>query len=518
VSDAVPLVALEGITARLREFRLLRDTTWRIMPGEQWVVLGPNGSGKSALVRTLAGDLPTAAGSRALRPGVRIELVSFEAQQSILLREIEKDQGRYFSGRLTEQLTPRELFHAVPVGAEAVGGPALAPAGDAADRAARIPALSRIFGFETLLDRPFRVLSAGEMRKALIIRALLRNPDLLILDEPFDGLDKPSRERMAREVDACAREGVQIVLVTHRQEEIPRFATHALMVRDLTVFRQGPVADVVTEGDLRALYRGGAAGLFAAPTGAPHAAPLAAPTGRPEAGARKSLPEDEAPPLVEFRRVTIGDPAEPLLRDFSWTVAPGEHWALTGSNGSGKTTLVNLISGDDQQAYAIELYLFGRRRGSGESRNDIRMRLGVVTPMLQLTYSRDTTVLDAVISGFFDSLGLYQRPRPEHVRAATQILDLFGITALAERFISRVSYGQRRLVLIARALVKQPELLLLDEPCQGLDPTNRKVVIDAVDQICRSGSSTVVYITHHRDEIPPAITRRLVLEHQQSRN
>jgi molybdate transport system ATP-binding protein len=416
------------------------------------------------------------AGRRLVAAETRIDLVSFEAQQSLLVNELERDHARYYSGNPGGVLKVRDLLEPGP----------------ARDRACAL------FDFAPLLDRPFRVLSAGEMRTCMIIRALLGEPDLLVLDEPFDGLDQSARAQLARHLDTLMHGGTQIVLVTHRREEIPSATTHALTVGDLTVVRQGPVDSVLTDEHLEALYREGASRRY-----------------RRELHGSRELhgPRDRhGSPLVVFRDVALDSDHGPLLRNFNWTVRAGEHWVLAGPNGSGKTTIVNLITGEDQRAYAIDLTLFGRRRGTGESLWEIRQRLGVVTPKLQLTYTRNTSVIDVVTTGFFDSIGLYRRPSADQTRCAREALDRLGVANLADRNINRISYGQRRLVLIARALVKGPELLLLDEPCQGLDPSNRKLVIDAIEEICRGTVATVVYITHHEDEIPPSIRRRIRLD------
>jgi len=489
-----PLIVLSGVTVRLRDFHLLHNTTWRIGPGEQWVVLGPNGSGKSALVRALAGDVPTSRGSRRVANGVEIDVVSFESQQTLYSHDRDLDHARYYAGHPDEVLTLRDYLSPAPV------------TGTLPREAS--PSLERyieLFDLEDILDRPFRTLSAGEMRKAVIVAALSRSPDVLILDEPYDGLDASSRERLAGQLERIVSRGVQIVLVTHRREEVPVGATHALTIRDLQVQRQGPIGEVLTEDHLERLYRrddGDPVSDAPSPGGPP------SPAGVSPVGAGF---HDNETPVIAFRNVTIGDDTAPLVRDLSWTVRTGEHWIVTGPNGSGKTTLVNLISGEDQRGYALDLSLFGSRRGTGESLWEIRERIGVVTPRLQLAYAGTATVLETVISGFYGSVGLFRRPTAAQVSAAREALGMLGIALSEDRLNSRVSYGQRRLVLIARALVASPEVLLLDEPCQGLDPENRALIIEAVDRLCRDGRSTVIYITHHDDEIPRSIDHRLEL-------
>lgn len=495
------LASLDDVTVRLRDFHLLHNTTWTICRGQQWVVLGPNGSGKSALVRALAGDVPTSSGRRRVSTDTRIEVVSFESQQALIAGELELDHARFYAGRPDDGVTPRDLF-----------------ANARPDTLSRYTAL---FDFDHLLDRPFRVLSAGEMRMAVIIRALLKGPDLLVLDEPYDGLDAEARDRLSRQINTVAETGTNLVLVTHRLEEIPAAATHALTIQDLVVQRIGPVAEVLTDDHVAALYRVNNRRANKNRTHERHVdiGPPAIENRDNTTGTERSprTPRTPRTPIVAFRAVTLGGTATPggtetpLLKDFSWSIYGGEHWSVTGPNGSGKTTLINLISGEDLRAYAVDLTLFGRRRGTGESLWEIRNRIGLVTPKLQLTYSPSTTVLETVISGYFGSVGLYRRPTPEQITQSRYALELLGLSTLEDRLISRVSNGQRRLALIARALVREPELLLLDEPCQGLDPSNRSLIVESIDHICRRGKSTVVYITHHADEIPESITNRLHL-------
>ncbi|MFP4152729.1 MAG: ATP-binding cassette domain-containing protein, partial [Alkalispirochaeta sp.] len=316
-------------------------------------------------------------------------------------------------------------------------------------------------------------------------------------------------------------------LVTHRREEVPDGATHAVTVRDLRIQRSGPIREVLTNDHVEALYRpdgavspddgiyredvppdGESSRCVASPATGAEVAP---PTAGAEVAPTNPVGHERDTRVIEFRNVTIGDESAPLVRDFSWTVRAGEHWIITGPNGSGKTTLVNLISGEDQRGYAIDLSLFGSRRGVGESLWEIRERIGVVTPRLQLAYNGNASVLETVLSGFYGSVGLFRRPTEAQIAIARDALGIVGIALSEDRLISRVSYGQRRLVLVARALVSSPEVLLLDEPCQGLDPRNRSLIVDAVDRLCRESPSSVIYITHHDDEIPRSIEGRLEL-------
>ena len=190
----------------------------------------------------------------------------------------------------------------------------------------------------------------------------------------------------------------------------------------------------------------------------------------------------------------------------------GQHWAIAGPNGAGKTTLLALISGDHLQAYANVIHLFGRRRGSGESIWDIKKQIGLVTPHFHAGYQKRLTAFEVVCSGWFDSVGLYRRCSQTQAEQARQELAAQEIEQLADRPFDHLSHGQQRLVLIARAMVKHPTLLILDEPCAGLDAEHRQAVLEQLDTIAARGRSQLLYVTHHPDERPACITHTLKLE------
>jgi molybdate transport system ATP-binding protein len=201
-----------------------------------------------------------------------------------------------------------------------------------------------------------------------------------------------------------------------------------------------------------------------------------------------------------------------VLDRINWRMRQGENWAVLGPNGAGKTTLLSLILADNPQSYANDITIFGTRRGSGESIWDIKRDIGWVSPELQLYYHQDTSCHHVICSGFFDSVGLYQTYLPEQAQVAQHWLDELGLTHLADRPLGTVSVGEQRLALLGRALVKKPALLILDEPCQGLDLRNRTRIIDLLDQLCRQLPVNLIYVTHHFDEMPQAITHVLKLE------
>lgn len=488
-SSARLLLDLEGITVRLWDRLIFPCTSWQIREGQQWAVLGPNASGKTALARAICGELPCSAGRIHRYVGRNgydgIGFVSFELHHRLMARDANRDFSRFAgsaSGHVYSLTTAGETIQE----------------GLAAPDPLHLKRMTEIFGIGELLERPLRFLSNGETRKILIARALMRKPDLLILDEPFDGLDAASCQRLEAVLRDLIHSGLHLILVTHRRDEIVPEISHVLCVKDCRVLSQGPKQDVLTPETLEALYGP------EHPDQEAHESPSA--NEKPPADL---LPKSEA--IIEFHNVSVRYGETLALHSLDWTMRRGENWAVLGPNGSGKTTLISLIYADNLQAYANDIRLFGKKRGSGESIWEIKRRIGLVSPHLQAGYRLDMRVFDVVVSGFFDSTGLYRRPTEEQQSAAVKWIERLGITDLRDRIFSQLSYGERRLVIVVRALVKNPELLALDEPCQGLDPANRRQVLSLIDRIGFHAPTQILYVTHRRDEMPRCITNVLRL-------
>jgi molybdate transport system ATP-binding protein len=481
-----PLITLERVTLRRGDRTLLAGTSWEIRSQENWAILGPNGSGKSALAGAIRGDVPHVRGKLIRHDpeaaGSRIGYLSFELQEEFLAREERRDEARAFSGR-GHALTAGELLR------ENDGDPA---------------ALDRVvadLGIRPLLGQGFRTLSNGEIRKLLIARALLPAPRLLILDDPFAGLDADSRRSLAEAISTLMDRGTQILLVAQRPEEMMQGISHVLLIRNGRVAAAGPREEVLTPGRMRRFGKQEALRPLSLP----------APAGRKAAS---TLPGDL---LVEMKDIHVAYGDCVVLDGLNWTVRRGENWAVVGPNGSGKSTLLSLITGDNLQVYANEVRLFGKRRGEGESVWTVRQRIGVVSPELQLRYRKPGTVREVALSGFFDSIGLYRQPDSDQEALADRWLGSLSLTDRAQRPYAHLSYGEKRLVLIVRAMVKSPELLILDEPCQGLDGANRTRVLSLMEEIGNRGDTSLIYVTHHEEEMIPCIGHVLRLVKTQRR-
>jgi molybdate transport system ATP-binding protein len=468
-------VRFENAAFRVGTRRILRGTSWTIRPGEQWLIWGPNGSGKTTLAGAVAGEIPVVEGRRryGYPPGGMplVSRVSFDEHSRMVAREDLMDLSRDFSGATERQLTPFAVIAEV------------------ASPESALELLRRV-GIGRSAFQPVRTLSAGEMRKLLVARALAREPGLLILDEPFDSLDDASRRRLAGTIGDLMAMGIQILLVTHRREEILPGITHVIALSGGTVVYQGPLdrwqpssPDRASEMGDRGAHRG-------------------------EGQSRGSGADDL---LLHFDGVSVRFGHRTVFDGLHWRVRRGEKWLVSGPNGSGKSTLVGLVTGDHPQAYANRIRLFGRIRGTGETIWEIKQRLGLVSSDLQVRYRRELQAIDVVVSGFFDSIGLYRMASDRQRVLAAGWLERMGIGHLSDRRFNRISQGEQRMVLLARAMVKAPELLVLDEPCQGLDVDNRRRILEITDQVAEGKDTSLIFVTHHRDERPGCITHELRL-------
>ncbi|AIR86980.1 MULTISPECIES: molybdate ABC transporter ATP-binding protein ModF [Erwiniaceae] len=445
--------------------------------GESWAFVGANGSGKSSLARALSGELS---------PGKGTVTQDFQRRTRLSLEQLQKLVAQEWERNNTDLLSEGE---------DDTGRTAAQIIQDEVKDAARCQALAQQFGITYLLDRRFKYLSTGETRKTLLCQALMAQPDLLILDEPFDGLDVASRASLAETLSDLHQQGFTVVLVLNRFDDIPDFVQQVGVLAECTLTHLGERQAILAEALVAQLA---------------HSEKLDG-MALPEADAPDQLPQlAEDAPRVVLRNGVVSYNDKAVIEGLSWQVNPGEHWQIVGPNGAGKSTLLSLVTGDHPQGYSNDLTLFGIRRGSGETIWDIKQHIGYVSSSLHLDYRVSCNVRTVVLSGFFDSIGLYQPASDRQKALARQWLALLGMdNHLADAPFHGLSWGQQRLVLIARALVKHPSLLILDEPLQGLDPINRQLVRRFVDVLIGEGRTQLLFVSHHAEDAPQCITHRL---------
>lgn len=478
IANAVP---------RLPELAFAEPVNWTIQTGEQWAVIGPNGAGKSLLIDLLQRKFALKAGEVNFASNGRVSdfvrCITFKDIYSLADCQNTYYQQRWHATENDE----------VPRAAELLGIPN-------EDLGMRNEELIDLFAIRELLPKKVIYLSSGELRKFLIVRTLLKHPRLLILDNPFIGLDAPSRELLVEMLQRMTQvHGVQVILLLSNPQDIPAMVTRVLPVVNRTLLP--PMSREAFLADKTLIHQ-----LF--PTeGLTDEQPVEVP----------ALPVDpEKQPAthtvtLRMEQVKVHYGSRTILQDIDWEIKNGEKWALFGPNGSGKSTLLSLVYADNPQSYANTLYLFDKKRGTGESIWDIKKRIGYISPEMHLYYRQNVSALQIVGSGFFDSIGLYRTCSAEQEELALAWMRLFSIDHLWDRMFQTLSSGEQRLVLLARAFVKDPDLIILDEPLHGLDVSHKKQAAAIIERFCERPGKTLIYVTHYPHELPTCVDKQFEL-------
>lgn len=467
-------ITLKNLTVDFDNKFQLKKINWTLSQGQHWLITGSNGSGKSALAAVLAGYGEIEYGVANNLPR-RVGLVSFEAQAELIAAERRKDDADIMDV-ITEGTPVKEIIDAVATDTDTASQ------------------LIEQLGLTPLLDRAFRKLSTGETRKVMLIRALSCQPQLLILDEPFEGLDAQSLDALQQHL-ANVAEHTPVVMILNRLDQCPEYITH------MAYMANGELQQTLSRSDNQA-YDALMALLHLKTTD------LAIPPADPDFALPALEPEQ---PLVKLTDAAIRYGDTTIFDNLNWKIERGEHWQLTGPNGSGKTALLSLITGDHPQCYVNDIFVFGFKRGSGESIWQIKQFIGYVSTALQWEYTVGTSLRNVIISGFYDSIGLYTKYTDNQKKIADEWLQVLGMQNRANDTFTSQSYGDQRLLLIARAMVKHPPLLILDEPCLGLDDMNRQRVLALIEIICARSESTVLYVNHHAEDKIAGIDNYLAL-------
>lgn len=470
--------------ARHPDYRFRQPVNFSVEEGETLAIVGPNGGGKSMLVDLVMGRHVMQLNEVAYDFGPDEPRLVSDCIRHITFRDVygTGEGAAYYQQRWNQwdhEEVPlvRSLF-------QQEGEPL--PDG--------LMPLLRLFRLDDALDKRIIMLSSGELRKMQLVRVLITRPRVLILDNPFIGLDVTARDQLAELLrQLTADRLLTLLLVLSKTDDMPDCVTHVVEVADMTV------APKLTLADWQARQ----------PARPPHVLD-AAQRERVDALALQSHAE-LGDPIIDFRGVSIRYGERTILRDLSWTVRKGEHWALEGENGSGKSTLLSLVCADNPQAYANDIRLFGHRRGSGESIWDIKRHIGYISPEMHRAYCKDLPAIDVVASGLSDGRGLYHRPTPAERAECMDWLRVFGLEAKADTSFLKLSSGEQRLLLVARAFVKSPALLILDEPLHGLDLRNRRMVKDVIETFCQQPDKTLIMVSHYAEELPACIDRHIRL-------
>ena len=449
----------------------LRVPEWSISPGEGWCLFGLNGSGKQWVDQLLVGEIAPQTGRVEHVLGQQdIALISFERQQAIYEEEwrlaatdmIPEDE---WGTRVADFLPSSRLDD---------------PLIDALNMRHRLRAF-------------YRELSTGESRKLMVLKALLEDARLLVCDNPFDSLDPGTVAALNEALSRAVASGASVVLLLSNRSDIPAWVERFAHIDEglMTVF----------DGESRAAQL----------------AQLEASV-RVDQIMQPGIPDDaiqlesyEDPYVAELNDCTVHYGGRQVLKELTVKIAPLQHTLVTGENGAGKSTLLGLITGDCMQCFSNDVTVFGHRRGSGESVWEIKRHLGLVSNDLHRRYTVRCDVLSVICSGFFDSIGLYDAPTELQVRLGREWLEAVGMSDKAELAFQSLSYGEQRLVLIARAMVKSPLLLVLDEPTQGLDEVNRDRILGFMSALEARWHSTLLFVSHREDEFLPLFEQHIHL-------
>lgn len=524
------LVSIDRCEVKLGNRQLIQGFSWNFQEGQAWLVTGPSGGGKEHFIQALANSknspklplfCPQPATDEAEGSGhyynqcsSATQQVSLEVAAALIQEERSNDEGDYIEGGIDKGRTAGSFICEVLDG---LPSDSSFPAMD--DKLAALGSLAEVqlCGVESVLGRGLKYLSTGEIRRVLLCRALLSRCRLLILSEPFAGLDAASRTTLQKffSCQMQAKEGPAIILSMERIHEIPDGITHVLEFSGGRLTFQGSLFDYRAVLDSRHIQDGTEErqqALFQRNDCAFHELhcqqalissrkPAQAPVGQSESSGHLS---DLTPQiLVDMKDVRVAWGDKVVLNRLSWQVRSGEHWLIRGPNGSGKTTLLELITGDNMQVFCNDVSIFGRRRGTGETIWELKERMGIVSYRLHLEYRMvgGTDIEAVLLSGFHDSVGLYQQRSQVEQLAARRWLEIGGFGGRGGEAFSSLSYGEQRAILILRAAVKCPPLLILDEPCHGLDEEQRSLILHLLETIAATGTTTLLHVTHDPTEV-----------------
>lgn len=476
------IIAVEDGIARHPLYRLNNPINFHLLEGEHLAIVGPNGGGKTLLVDTLTGRYPL------LNKEVYYD---FSSSDSLLV----SDNIKYITFRDSYGEADSTYYYQQRWNSHDVDDtPVVRDLLPESKNEKLTQILYELFGISEMLDKHVILLSSGELRKFQITKVLLSNPRILIMDNPFIGLDPKTRTLLHGVLEQLVRRTyLQVILVLSKTDDIPDFITHVIQV-------SGRICgNKMTLRDYRTSQREIPSHVLS----------------KEKRQSLLNLPcEDKIYPnpcVIELTKVSVRYGNRTILKDLDWTVQRGEKWALSGDNGAGKSTLLSLVCADNPQSYACDISLFGHKRGSGESIWDIKKHIGYVSPEMHRSYLKNLPAIDIVASGLHDSIGLYKKIKDVDRYRCEWWMDLLGIIDLKDRSFLQLSSGEQRMVLLARAFVKDPELLILDEPFHGLDLYNRRLVKDIIETFCQRPLKTLVMVTHYKEELPECIDHTLFL-------
>ncbi len=475
------ITELKAVTIKAGGINVLSNINLAIYHGEQWAIIGSSGTGKTTLANALTGKVfYNGTIDFLLQPGQVNKVLLVEQQHRF--KNLSNTSDFYYQQRFNSA----DADNSITV-LEALRG--FNP--DSSSQTAMEKWIEALH-LGSLLHEPLIQLSNGENKRLQLAEALLSNPPVLIMDNPFIGLDMEGRNTLNTIIDTITKSGIHVILITTPQN-LPQSITHVGVLDNgsLTTFTKHQYSLQANKHSIKG-------------TGAALDETYLKRITKPS--------ETDFLSAILMRNVSIQYGNKMVLDHINWQVKKGECWNISGPNGAGKSTLLSLITGDNPQAYANEIYLFDQRRGKGESIWDIKRKIGYVSPELHLFFERQNSCFEVIASGLFDTIGLFRRISPEQEDQVDLWIELLQLQKIKKRPLFQLSLGQQRMILLARALVKNPPLLILDEPCQGLDEDQTDYFKHIVDELCKSFNTTLLYVSHYIKDIPSCVTHYLRLQ------
>ncbi|WP_295128017.1 ATP-binding cassette domain-containing protein [uncultured Chitinophaga sp.] len=485
-------LSLEHITVRYLDKTLFTGLTWEVKKGEQWAIVGPSGAGKSSLLQAIAGKFNVING--AIRHHFYQE---YAATHTIsdpyftyrnLIAQVSHHHEFRNRSNLAGDFYYQQRFNSSDSGDALKVREYLFEEGEVEDRA------FEALNIRPLLDKEVIKLSNGETRRVMIAKALLKKPVLLMLDNPFTGLDVQARKNFQEIVDEVVASGTTVLLVTS-YTEIPSSITHVLELEE------GRIVGSFTR-----------AAFMARPKPEVHKEEFSMDGERIAALVANAPKYPGFEYMVRMENVHVQYGENIILDGINWAVRPGDKWALSGPNGAGKSTLLSLVNADNPQGYANKIVLFDRQRGTGESIWDIKKQIGFVSPELHQYFTSAASCEQVAGSGFHDTMGYMRSCTPEQLSTAAAWMEILGIGGYTKTAFKGVPESVQRLTLLARALVKNPPLLILDEPCQGLDVQQKAHFRNILETLCSHLFVTMIYVTHYEEELPACVDKFIRLQ------
>ena len=465
-----PVLTVNQLSINRSGKKLLENISFTVNTGEALAITGPAGCGKTSLGLALAQQL--------YYQGT----INYHLPDGSPIAWVEQ-QHHFKTLQSTTDLYYQQRFNSYDTDETQTVAESLGP---------KLPeALSLIeeMGIGYLLEEKLIQLSNGENKKLQLLNALLGKPPVLIMDQPFTGLDTDTRLWFHKQIIRLKEAGV-LILTICSADEIPESMDKVLLLKD---------GHMEALKDSATYLKNPATERVSAVSTKPEPIPLSA-----------AHPVFNS--IIDMDEVTVRYGDKLILDRISWRVLPGECWLLTGPNWAGKSTLLSLVNGDNPQAYANKIHLFGQRRGSGESIWDIKKKTGFLSPELHVYFNDSSTGFETVASGLFDTIGLFRQVSATDTEWVMQWMDVCGISLLKNKRLFELSTGEQRMLLLARALVKDPPLLILDEPCQGLDPDRKHRLLELINRVCTITKKTLVFVSHYEKDVPECVDKYIRIE------